>query len=308
MPALKSRDCRLINAAICAYATTDDKTLPSTTDGFADVGFDTSEPITCFVDGTPLINAGYVARTIDNKLLVVFRGTLPPFKGNWHLWLNDWLNDFKIGRVEWAVGTNAAYGKVEKGFADAMLSLWNAGMQAEIANRVAQKAPDEIWVTGHSKGAALGPLGASLIHHDQGKVAPVKTVVFAQPMTCDQSFKDSFTADGLNASMVRYQNEWDIVPFLPEYWSWDSFGTEAKSENGPQNHQANREIAYQMLSTGAWAYVDIGSLKYIKHDCAVFDGHYGEARTEMIKKILEGEFKTIAEAHSAKGRYRICIC
>jgi hypothetical protein len=308
MSALKSRDCRLINAALCAYSIASDKTLPTTTDGFAEVGFDTSEPITCFISGDDAINAGYVARTTDNKLLVVFRGTVHPFEGNWHRWVGDWLNDFRIGRVDWAGGSNPRYGMVEKGFGDATLSLWHAGMQSEIARRMKEKTPEEIWVTGHSKGAAMGPLGATLVHHDQGALAPVKTVVFAQPMTCDQAFRDSFIADGLNDTMVRYQNEWDLIPFLPEYWSWDLFGTETEVENGAELHEASRKIAYEMLSTGAWAYVDIGHLKYIKHDCKIFDGHYGEARTEMIKAILELKFQTIVEAHSAKGRYRTCVC
>ena len=303
MTTLLGRDCRLINAAICAYAITKNASgtlnIPTDTDGYSQVSFDPADPPTCFVDGDEAINAGYVATTTDNKLIVAFRGTLPPFKGDWHKWVADWLNDFKAGRVPWAVGSNAHYGMVEKGFAQSTLDLWTHGMQAEVSRRVKAHNPSEIWVTGHSKGAAMGPLGATLVHNDHSTI-PLHTVVDAQPMTVDQTFKNNFTTDGLNATMVRYQNEYDLVPFLPEYFTWNTLGEkssghilgrrwtlEAMSPDEHAHRDAIEAEARKAVLGLHWAYVDIGTLKYIKHDCAIFEGHYGEARWEMIKAILE---------------------
>jgi hypothetical protein len=151
-------DCRLINASIAAYSIKD-HTIDPPPGGWEKIGVN-PETVTVFTGGSDQIDAGYVAETADGWVFLVFRGTLPPFEGNFRKWIDDWLHDLLIEPTTWKVN-GKPFGQVEAGFANAVLKLWP---QIKAALKGVDPASKKgIIVTGHSKGAAASFLAASLL-------------------------------------------------------------------------------------------------------------------------------------------------
>jgi hypothetical protein len=204
-------ECRLISASVAAYYIKGGKIDPSAP-GYDRIGLKQGTTPTVFTSGPDQIDAGYVAETQDNWVFVVFRGTLPPFQGDFWRWIKDWLNDFSIGPTTWMVD-GKSFGQAETGFASAVLDLWPQALAALKAINLPAK--NGIIVAGHSKGAAMSFLAASLLKGQYFGNLLVEVCCFAAPLVTDRTFRDNYSTLGLRPLSVRYQNEYDVVPFLP---------------------------------------------------------------------------------------------
>ena len=213
------------------------------------------------------------------------------------------MQDFKAGPTDWFVN-GAKFGQVESGFSDAMLSIWPAASAAlKAINMTGKKG---ILVTGHSKGAAMTSLAASLIKSAQPGTL-VEVGCFAAPLTCDRTFQTNYDALGLRPFTVRYQNEFDIVPFLP--W-WPGFAMLAAAE---RRTRKGENLTLTEASRSSWFrndYVPMGVLRYLGPKCVVEYGSKAEADAlAAIKQALwDEDFAEIVAAHHASGRYQKCIC
>lgn len=295
---MASLECRLINACIACYAIENGKIDPNNAN-LEKVGLKPGTGAKVFVGGKDSINAGLLAETDDDWVVLAFRGTLPPFKGDFWKWVRDWLQDFEIGPVDWTVNDNT-FGKVEGGFAKALLSIWNQAWAA--LQLIDLKSKKGILVTGHSKGAAMTFLAASLLKSAM-KDTLVEVCAFAAPLTCDRTFRDNYDALGLRPFSVRYQNEYDLVPFLPYDPTFALLTTAERLDRGAQATRVQE----------SWPeneYVPIGIVRYITTRCSIEYGERAEhdAWAAIKHALLHLEFKTIADAHSADGRYLTCIC
>ena len=298
-------ECRLINASIACYAIKNGALDPANPN-LAKLGLKPGTQPTVFVNGPEHINAGFVAETADDWVVLALRGTLPPFKGDLWAWIRDWLQDFEAGPTDWTIG-GRVFGRVETGFATGMLSIWPMAKAAIDAIDLTGKRG--ILVTGHSKGAAMTFLATSLIKSEHPHML-VQNCCFAAPLTCDATFQSNYDALGLRPFTVRYQNEYDIVPFLP--W-WPALTLAASAE------RRERGEAVQMAPE-AWPepgnaasdnlYKPVGILRYIGPSCQIEYGTKAEndAWTALWQAIDAGKVREIAEAHSASGRYCTCIC
>ena len=113
------------------------------------------------------------------RVFLVFRGTLPPFEGDFWRWIDDWLNDLRIEPTAWVVD-GKPFGQVEDGFASAVVDLWPQVVKDLKA--VDLRSKKAIIVTGHSKGAAASFLAASLLKGQDFKDVPgLKFVVVKVP-------------------------------------------------------------------------------------------------------------------------------
>ena len=292
-------ECRWMDASILCYSIADGQISPSA-HGYAQVGLQGAPVV--FMDGPECMNAGFVGETVDGWVLVAFRGTLPAFKGNLWAWLEDWRNDFRGGPMDWVLGDQVV-GKVETGFGEAMLSTW--GRVQEALGQINLASKKGIWVTGHSKGGAMSVLASSLIRHAYPDVL-VQNCNFATPLTCDAQFAAHYSAMGLDALTLRYQNQYDIAPFLP-----------CKLQIGFLGRLLSWEYAGSLWTQAQanWAvitsdYVPVGELRYLGDHCAVETGSQGAADArQALKHALEHlELGVIADAHSAFGRYHTCLC
>lgn len=298
-----SLDCRLINACVACYAI-EEASLPADNPNFIALRPKAGTKPLVFANGTDKINAGFVAETEDGYAVLAIRGTLPPkWEGNWGPWIRDWWQDFQIGPVDWTVN-GAAFGRVEGGFKTAMLSVWD--QITALLDRIDVTSKRAVLVTGHSKGAAMTVLAASLLQARYN--VPIEVRAFAMPMVADHDFKAKYDALGLSAHTVRYQNQFDIVPFLPDWPTMAKLATEER------RHGDAKRAELGSLAWPHWEYVEIGALKGLVLDCLVWEGW--EARDYLegaiawaLERAYENhEFARIAEAHSAAGRYLQCTC
>jgi hypothetical protein len=297
-----SLQCRLLDACIICYDI-QNGTIDPGVQYYADVGFKPGTAPAVFDDGPELINAGFVGETFDDWVIVAYRGTIPPFTGNFWSWVCDWLNDFRLGPMDWVVG-GKTIGKVETGFGSAVLNTWPAVTAALAKIDLTQKKG--ILVTGHSKGGGMAFPAATLLKNLYPTI-PVQNCGFAPPLTCDSTFAANYTNMGLDPFTVRYQNQYDIVPFLPYYPHFALLAAaERRSNNG-----VNTVITPENWPSGVENdYVRIGKLRYLGDGCKVVTGTQGQddADTDIWHALEHLEFETIAAAHAARGRYHTCVC
>ncbi len=308
MPQPPVLDCRLINASVAAYYIDSSGQIPSTSPGYAGMGGLLGSPV-CFIGGTDTIDAGFVAETKDNWVFLVFRGTLPPFSTDFWRWIDDWLQDFDAGPVPWVVG-GKPYGNVEAGFAEALLILWP--QVAKALSAIDLKTKNGVIVTGHSKGAAVAFPAASLV-----KAIDPHTLVqarcFAAPLVCDSTFRACYQAAGLWPHTVRYQNEYDAVPFLPYLPVFDMLASaERVSKAKRTNDVMTADRRARFLQND---YVTMGQLRFIATaappvNCLIEygDTYESQALDDLLWALFTLNFTEIADAHSAQGRYLTCVC
>jgi len=295
-------ECRLLNASIACYAIKNGQ-LDIKNPNLQALGVAPGSKPTVFVDGVNQINAGFVAETHDDWVVLALRGTLPPFTGDFWAWVDDWMQDFKAGPTDWIINGNK-FGQVETGFSDAILSIWPAASAAlKAINMTGKKG---VLVTGHSKGAAMTSLAASLIKSAQPGLL-VEVCCYAAPLTCDRTFQANYDALGLRPFTVRYQNEFDIVPFLP--W-WPTFAMLAAAERRARRGENITLTAGMQASWFRNDYVPMGVLRYLGPGCTVEYGQQAEndALAAIKQALWDGDFGKIAAAHHASGRYQTCIC
>lgn len=84
-------------------------------------------------------------------------------------------------------------GRVVAYFFDAFFSLWNAGIEREMA-RAVEKHPDaQVWVFGHSLGGALGSLASAWMSRTGLVPAErLRFLSFGQPRTGDIQYAQAF--------------------------------------------------------------------------------------------------------------------
>ncbi len=295
-------ECRLLDACIVAYDIKNGK-ICSTVPFYENIGIKPGTKPSVFVDGLEGINAGFVAETYDGWVFLVFRGTLPPFKGDFWAWVLDWLNDFRIGPMNWYVN-DRYFGQVETGFGSALLDLWKNAHRALSAIDICQKKG--VIVTGHSKGGGMTFPAATLVKCLYPDTL-VENCSFAAPLTCDRTFQINYDAMGLKPFTVRYQNQYDIVPFLPYDPHFGMLATAERLANKGRNNSITRENWPAKIEND---YVRIGSLRYLGDGCVV---EYGEKGQDDADKAIwhaldHFEFEKIADAHLASGRYHDCVC
>ncbi|PIO74993.1 triacylglycerol lipase [Teladorsagia circumcincta] len=111
--------------------------------------------------------------------------------------------------VKWVAG-----GYVSKYFYDGFINLWNAGMRDDFETLNADFPGYNIWVTGHSLGAALASLAASyIIANNQIPTDFVQLVTFGQPRVGDIFF--SWAHDRQMVYSFRVTHWRDVVPHVP---------------------------------------------------------------------------------------------
>ncbi|HEX6700987.1 MAG TPA: hypothetical protein VF101_09690 [Gaiellaceae bacterium] len=296
-------ECRLINASLAAYYIQDHSINPSAP-GYNKIGIKPGTAPKVFTGGNDQIDACYVAETVDGWVFLVFRGTLPPFEGDFWRWIDDWLHDLLVEPTTWKVD-GRAFGQVETGFASAVLDLWPSVVAALKTMDLGSKKG--IIVTGHSKGAAASFLAASLLKGQDFKRLLVEVCCFAAPLVADSTFRASYDALRLSPLSVRYQNEYDAVPFLP-YWPFlDLLAAGERLDRGGTNLAVAEAEQAQAIEND---YVPIGTLRFITTTCALEYGQKAasDAWQDFKNALFAGEFQEIVDAHSAKGRYLTCVC
>jgi hypothetical protein len=160
-----------------------------------------------------VVAAAYLVRSEDGKIgVLAFRGTVPD---NFINWLTDANTSLK----------NFHYGNVHCGFYRNVEPLWNAIAgaidaarqpdQGRIDGGPALQPLENLYITGHSLGAAMAVVAAARIFTPD--YAPWQPLVrgvytFGQPCVGDKAFCDHFSQE---FELYRHVYAKDVVPHLP---------------------------------------------------------------------------------------------
>ena len=269
--------------------------------------------------GNDLINAALVGALKNGQMVVSLRGTLPPSFDNDDIieWIKDWAQDGDIPPTPWPY-LEPAGGQpvnVETGFADACTSLW-PHLEKMIEDIITAHSPSGVIVTGHSKGAAMTFLMATMI----AKAFPqfkdkMQVFAFAAPVTGDDGFKAAYDAAGFAATTHRYQVEYDLVPFVP---LWKAANIFTAVDYDPPKKRGFWAWLKSLFEEKAWTALGkfVTSKTKGGYD-AVGDFTYFNAKHELVPgavvqdtalKDVAGALEAfkvgeIANAHSASGSY-----
>jgi Lipase (class 3) len=180
-------------------------------------------------DAMLVVAAAYLVRSEDGSVgVLAFRGTMPNDFINWLTDADTTLAHFQFGRVH-------------AGFYGNLQPLWGAIAQA-IDDAIEPRAPatgqaargplKNLYVTGHSLGAAMAVVAAARIFSPdyadwQPYVRGVYT--FGQPSVGDQAFAEHYATQ---LDLYRHVYRFDVVPHLPpsDVGLFPHFGTELYSD------------------------------------------------------------------------------
>jgi hypothetical protein len=176
-------------------------------------------------------NFGLVAQATTGAVIVAFRGTETK---------PEWLEDFDGLAVPNAYGQ----GMVHQGFQDRYKAL----RTSILAALALVTLPAQLWVTGHSLGAALATLCASDI-----QISELSKLVYtwAGPRVGWHDYARWFATQ--DAETYRIVNEWDVVPRVPSAVNgYEHVGVEIPIDGGRPavdehflGHAHNLELSYR---------------------------------------------------------------
>lgn len=169
---------------------------------------------------------GFIARsqTNPNQYFIVFRGTREGAE-----WFNNFrpvpqvfLNDSKLGLGEVRNGFNLIYTRKRKGIdLDKWLKLERPlSIQKTIEDFVQKHLDDnsEIFITGHSLGAALATLAASHLHYlalEKNINPSINLYTIASPRVGDKIFANAFNNSQVTLNSYRIINSEDLIQSIP---------------------------------------------------------------------------------------------
>ena len=152
-------------------------------------------------DNNSDLQVGVTTSEVNKRIVVVFRGSESR---------TDWMYDLMITKIRLR---DNVY--VHQGFHRQLHENNNYESLVEKVKELIEKYPDyEIYITGHSLGAALATLfGYELSHEIENNI---KVISFASPRVGNQYFKTSYEAKE-NLTHYRITNDRDVVTAFPMY-------------------------------------------------------------------------------------------
>lgn len=253
---------------------------------FSDVVNFDAAPSVINSGGSDRINAALVGKNAAG-IIVAFRGTIPPTDVDS---IPDWLEDFFVEPTACGV----LPGKVHSGFCHDIQSIISS---VTAAVKALDPSPNEVFVTGHSKGGALASLGAYLLI--QAGVAVQQVVTFASPRTGDPDFRAGYQK--VIPNQIRYENYGDLVPLVPPSAPFIP-GLAAVVGKIPD---VGTKLAALLKEAQGWDYVPVGQKYFVESKANGYAIDTGESDADQIADFiinLVGNgldiVKTLANAHS----------
>jgi hypothetical protein len=259
--------------------------------------------------GDDYINGALVGTLDDGNVVLALRGTLPPNLTNNDFieWIKDWAQDADIPPKPWPyLASGSGDIQVESGFADAMESLWPSVQT--MLNKAITTETTGVVITGHSKGAAMTFLAATMVAQAFPDLAnAIQVYAFAAPVTGNEDFMNAYKTTPYAGNTHRYQVENDVVPFVPLWIDADLFGVIDFS--GWIDEAAWLAFAAYVAVKTDGGYQAVGSFTYYdsghqRVDNAVITK---TALPAVAKTLMAGDFSTVADAHSAVDSYLPCF-
>jgi hypothetical protein len=247
-----------------------------------------------------------------NGVVLAFRGTLASVSSPSDFLdvVSDWLNDFEAPLVPFK-GPFAALTPgivAHKGFADSIQNLLDPTAKTSTRRTVVDEiktwlaAPNSngrLYITGHSKGAALTYLAAFLLH--RMGLRPCAVISFEAPRCSDQKFATQFDQMGIYSERYEYLD--DIVPHVPPAKLFGQMLTTALSFDPRAQMllsllypRAIQSLSY--MPVGKLHYVDVGG-NIIIGDSTLLDGKRLARLVAMVASAAKDGLVAAAKAPSS---------
>lgn len=273
-----SLECRLLCASVSAYSIQNDGTVAHDKPYFDAIQF-AGEP-TATVAGSVNINACLVGTNTDG-VVVAFRGTLPPDSPNHEQTVRDWMNDLHAELIH----GGGLPGLVHEGFWNSLDSLW-PWLLPEVQKQLGGGGgTTNLYITGHSKGAALANLAAMRLKVEKGITATV--VTYAGPHPANEDFAAAYNK---LIDSTRFEYADDIVPHLPPSLAF-RYMFAAVPFTEPYVHRLDLD------------YASVGRLQYLEQDGGIVDDSATLRFTRfesLAKLIATGRFDEIVADHACR--------
>jgi len=178
----------LSNALICAHIS---QMAYQPRETVAELSNASDIPVEFIEDG----NHVALVVSLKSSLILAFRGTDD---------LSDWLDNLRIFPAK------TVWGDVHSGFLASVDTLLPRVKEALAKSRVEKK---EVWVTGHSLGAAMAVLASMKLTTEEA--VDVKGIyTFAQPLLASAQFRREYD-EILGSKLYRFETSGDQVPNQP---------------------------------------------------------------------------------------------
>lgn len=195
-------------------------------------------------------------------------------------------------------------GAVHAGFYEAVNSIMSG-----VIDEVKKLDPiaNPVYVTGHSKGGAMAPIAAYLLHQAIPGIQLAQVVTFAAPRPADAAFRDEYQK--LVANHIRYENFGDLVPLVPaddQYLSNEA----SKLAEIPVIGAKLRILQLAATHAEEWNYQPVGTEKYIdsQHKIISNENHHSQV-DDCLKNLAEHRgLDALAKAHSLENAYMLAAC
>lgn len=303
---------RMIDAAICAYSVDSRMKFQPKAMYWDTIGVDPNQKLTTFTSGYDGVDAGFVAFTKDDWVVISLRGTLSSYYSwqSFMAFLDDWWQDDETKPVEFKIDSTTSFGHVEKGFLKALWASWPHICNA--LKGVDWRKKQGIQITGHSKGAGMTFLLAALLNHMCPKDTAIHVHAFAAPLSGMPDFAHHYSKVGLDATSMRYQRECDLVPFVPPSKDWnilEHIHARTSTKHFPyfeiHPFAAFLEGFGETLYKG---YQEMGDMTFLPNPASKAPPQTGSqaqknAQAAIVAAIEADQIEKIADAHSAVHSY-----
>lgn len=301
--------CQLLSASNCAYHI-ENKTgvypKPFSNQNSAKaIGWNENTP-TVVVGGIDNVNAALVG-VVQNlnvqgkptpSIVIAFQGTLA---ANNVRGIIDWMTDFFAKPIPFPLAKEGAM--VHEGLyysVNSILPQLKQAIQDLKQKHGGSSLP--IYITGHSKGGGMATICAAMLAADYN----IKGVyTFASPMIGNAGFVANFPTQ---IPVIRFENYLDIIPFCAPSEAFVRSLLIAALNYPEFADDLKVFIDIIQLSgdkNGAWGYVPLGQLHYIKKNGTIEIISYppyapNESALEIAYTLASGEsgFKRVAAAHA----------
>lgn len=186
----------------------------------------------------------------DGHGVLAFRGTEN---------FQDIITDFRSKKVR----HGKLVGRVHEGFLDG----YNA-ISESISTALKDRKVEYLEVTGHSLGGALALVFTALN-------SPAKTVVFGSPRVFT-------TGRWINSSIIRYENNNDIVPHLPSFLPLPFIPTGFRHIGERRYFNANGILH---INPSLMFRIRDSFSGLLRHEGPLFSDHYKETYFDLMEKL-----------------------
>ncbi|NOT50601.1 MAG: lipase family protein [Chitinophagaceae bacterium] len=228
----------------------------------------------------------------QDGIVIAFRGTV-------YTSITDWTNDLLVEPV----AVPNIPGEIHDGFNKALVAIYPV-LLPWLRKVIAANPGLKLYITGHSKGAAMAPIAAYYLYNNGIKASGL--YLYAPPLPGNSTFASAY--NNLFPNTFLYENYLDIVPLLPpspetagglDYYFLGNGSTEAKIAAALITW-FGLEYDYSPIGTANNTFFILPPVGGKYSIVPLTNSVYIQQLNSIGMNILAGNIKLIAAAHNSR--------